>query len=65
MADSGIARQLRERCATPLEYYECGRVIVWHDPDGEFKEDGGVCESITWSFPYINNLKNVQNKRWG
>lgn len=39
MADIDIRGQLRNRFAVPLEHYERRRVIVWHDPDGEFADE--------------------------
>ncbi len=39
MAEIDIKGQLRDRLAAPLEHYERRRVIVWHDPDGEFAEE--------------------------
>ena len=39
MADIDIAGQLRERYSAPLEHYERRRVVIWHDPDGEFADE--------------------------
>ena len=39
MAEIDIRGQLRDRLAATLEHYERRRVIVWHDPDGEFAEE--------------------------
>lgn len=39
MPDIDITGQLRARFAEPLEHYERRRVIVWHDPEGEFAEE--------------------------
>ena len=39
MAEIDIKGQLGDRLAAPLEHYERRRVIVWHDPDGEFAEE--------------------------
>ena len=39
MAEIDIRGQLRGRFAAPLEHYETRRVVVWHDPDGEFAEE--------------------------
>lgn len=39
MADIDIQGQLRERFAAPLAHYKRRRVVIWHDPDGEFSDD--------------------------
>ncbi|MBR3314867.1 MAG: BREX-1 system phosphatase PglZ type A [Atopobiaceae bacterium] len=39
MAEIDIKGQLRDRLSAPLEHYEHRRVIVWHDPDGEFADE--------------------------
>lgn len=42
MAEIDIRGQLRDRFAAPLEHYERRRVIIWHDPVGEFAEEFAV-----------------------
>ena len=39
MADIDIRGQLHARLAAPLEHYERRRVVIWHDPEGEFSEE--------------------------
>ena len=34
-----INEQLKLRFARPLGDFDARRVVVWHDPDGEFEED--------------------------
>ncbi|MBM6989331.1 MAG: BREX-1 system phosphatase PglZ type A [Olsenella umbonata] len=41
MAEVDIKGQLRERLSAPLEGHERRRIIIWHDPSGEFGEEFG------------------------
>lgn len=50
MADIDVIEQVRERFSRPLSDYAQRRVLIWHDPDGEFADkfaelagEGGVC----------------------